>query len=305
MKQSQPNPFFPCQLIEHDAHYSVITSNFHYFDEYFADKGCGGYTLQNLAKKIAKEQQIKEIKFDSEAGMFCAYSQNRESLLRLCQELRKISGDEEKNSPKLADKPKINEQKATELLLLGFVMTLDEEKQQEFLENVPFPPLSSAQIGYLTAIENGNEAECISALKKVNSEARTKVRNYKNYLSHPKIITILFNLLDKNPSEKVQKEVFYTLFSISGRHLPDLRCRNHFYDLLSHKKADFRRLGVLGLGNLYDYDLQKVKELANDKSEAVRQVVAQCLNFGIRKNRSEDVFAPWMFSDALVKKLKN
>ena len=57
------NPFFPCIFINREEQQTdydtVITSDFHYFDSYFGDKGCAGYGLQQLAKKLAKQHQIK------------------------------------------------------------------------------------------------------------------------------------------------------------------------------------------------------------------------------------------------------
>jgi hypothetical protein len=151
------NPFFPCRFISREEQQTdydtVITSDFHYFDSYFGDKGCAGYGLQQLAKKLAKQHQIKELHFDSEAGMFCAYSANRESLLRLCQALRKISGEESQHTVPAAAKPKISVERADNLLLRGFILRLDQTKQQEFLDNVPFPALSPAHAGYIAALE--------------------------------------------------------------------------------------------------------------------------------------------------------
>ena len=44
------NKFFPCMFIEHEEHNSVILSEFHYFDNYFGDKGGGGYSVEKSAK---------------------------------------------------------------------------------------------------------------------------------------------------------------------------------------------------------------------------------------------------------------
>lgn len=68
------NPYFPCQLVEQENDYSIICSHFHYFDDHFGDRGGGGYSVERLAKKLIREHAIKGVKFDSEAGMFCAYS---------------------------------------------------------------------------------------------------------------------------------------------------------------------------------------------------------------------------------------
>ena len=74
---TQSNPYFPCDIVEQDSDYSVICSHFHYFEDHFGDKGGGGYTVERLAKKLVREQAIKGVKFDSEAGMFCAYSDKK------------------------------------------------------------------------------------------------------------------------------------------------------------------------------------------------------------------------------------
>lgn len=305
MSKSKNNPYFPCQLVEHDDYQSVITSDFHYFDAYFGDKGGGGYSLEKLAKALAKEHKIKDLKFDSEAGMFCAYSANAESLLHLCKAFRQITGDEKQHRPKSSQKPKISQKQAEELLLRGFAMDLNAEIQAEFLENVPFPPLSSVQEKYLHTIKNGSDDECWQALRKINSEACSKTRNFNHYLSHPQINTHLFELLDKKPTDKIHLEIFRVLQRVCMRHLPDLRCRAYFYEALTHKKADIRENGVYGLGTLYEYDMEKIKPLLNDKSAKVKAAAEREFNFGLKKDKAYDnIFAVWMFDAKMVKKVK-
>ncbi len=64
------NEYFPFQLVEHENRYSIILSDFH-----LLDIDGGGYAAERWVKKIIKEQPLaKNIKFDSEAGMFAAYS---------------------------------------------------------------------------------------------------------------------------------------------------------------------------------------------------------------------------------------
>ncbi len=305
MTKSINNPFFPCQLVEHDEYQSVITSDFHYFDAYFGNKGGGGYSLEQLAKKLAKEHHIKDLKFDSEAGMFCAYSANRDSLLSLCKALRQITGEEEKYRTTTNQKPKISQRQAEELLLRGFVMELNADIQAKFLANVPFPPLSLMQEQCINTIQNGSEEACWAALRKINSEACSKTRNFNHYLSHPQINTLLFELLDKKPTEKIQLEALRVLQTVCNRHLPDLRCRHYFYEALTHKKADMRQCGVYGLAVLYDYDVEKIKSLLNDKSEKVREAAKRELKFGLKKDKNyDDIFAVWMFDAKMVKKVK-
>ena len=62
------------------------------------------------------------------------------------------------------------------LLLRGFILRLDPAKQQEFLDNVPFPALSPAHAGYIAALEHGTEEEKIRAVKRIESEARSQTR---------------------------------------------------------------------------------------------------------------------------------
>ncbi len=132
------NAYFPCKLVEHPKGFSMICSDFHYFDNYFGDKDCGGYTVERLAEKLVKEHKIqKEVSFDSEAGMFCAYSQTKEDLLKLALLLREITGGEENHTAQTEVSPKIPLEEAEKLLLNGFVIGLDEQAQNDFYKNVP------------------------------------------------------------------------------------------------------------------------------------------------------------------------
>lgn len=302
MKQ---NPFFPCQLVEYDDYCSVICSDFHYFNDYFEGKGVGGYTLEKLAKKIAKDNAIKELKFDSEAGMFCAYSTNMQSLQKLCELLRTITDNEINHLPNNSQKPKISEQHATELLLSGFVMDLNPKAQQKFLENMPFSNFSITQEKYIQAIKNGTDEERITALKEINAEACLKVRNFHHYLSHPQMITILLELANQDISDKVKKYLILSLWHITMRHLPDLRCREFFYQNLTSKKADFRLWSLLGLQNLYQYNLEKVVPLLNDKSNKVKEKAQSNIEFGLKKDKNINVIFPsWMFDEEMIENIQ-
>lgn len=304
-KKEKKNPFFPCMMVQHENYMSIICSEFHYFDEYFAGNEGGGYALQRLAKKIAKEKGISQLKYDSEAGMFCAYSPNEESLLALCRELRTITGEEEKYLPEAGAKPKISEEKATELLLRGFVMDLNFDAQQEFLANVPLPPMTSAQKGYILALEKGEEAEILLALNKISSEARTKVRKLNHYLSHPDTISAFLKLNEREISDKVRVNLVNTLMHICSRHFPDLRCRELFYQHLISKKADLRLWALEGLRELYSYEMEKIQPFLHDKSDKVKQKAELMCNKGQLKDRNtEDIFPSWMFEIEIVQKIK-
>lgn len=67
------------------------------------------------------------------------------------------------------------------------------------------------------------------------------------------------------------------------RHLPDLRAAKYFIAALAHKKADFRQVGICGLGTLYEYDLKLIEQLVNDKSAKVANAAARTLKFGFKK----------------------
>ena len=87
------NEFFPCRAVEHsDGSYATVTSDFHYFDAYFKN-GCGGYDLQSLAKSLAKKHDIKGLKYDCEAGMFCVYSKDKDALLDFILRFKKACED--------------------------------------------------------------------------------------------------------------------------------------------------------------------------------------------------------------------
>ena len=289
------NEFFPCILVEHEKSFSIICSNFHYFDDYFGDSGGGGYTVQELAKKLVKEHNIqKEISFDSEAGIFCAYSENRDVLLQLSHLLQKITGNEEMHLPKENTQPLIPLEEAEKLLLKGFVLQLDKEFQEEFYKNVPFPALSKNQKEYLDAIQNGTSEEKIKASKKINSEARSKTRKWDNYLSHPNIISVFLEAIDKEKDIKVIQEFIWALVFICCRHLPDLRTKYCFEQALQNKNAIVRTLGLMGLGYLFEYPEELVSEMKNDKSDKVKQEAERTLKFAIAKTKK---FPVWMFDE--------
>ena len=42
---SKSNPYFPCEIVEQDSDYSIVCSNFHYFDDCFGNREVGGYTI--------------------------------------------------------------------------------------------------------------------------------------------------------------------------------------------------------------------------------------------------------------------
>ena len=88
------------------------------------------------------------------------------------------------------------------------------------------------------------------------------------------------------------------------RHLPDLRAAKYFIAALAHKKADFRQVGICGLGTLYEYDLKLIEQLTNDKSAKVANAAARTLKFGFKKKDSSEhyIFPVWMFSGKLVRR---
>jgi hypothetical protein len=128
------NPYFPCELVEQGDDYSIICSSFHLFTEHFGDKELGGYSIERLAKRLAREHRIKGINFDSEAGMFCAYATEKEPLEQLCEQLRDFTGGEELHvSVQQESNRSIPLAEAEELLINGFVKSLDNIAQKRFL----------------------------------------------------------------------------------------------------------------------------------------------------------------------------
>ncbi len=299
LQMKEKNLYFPCILMEHNnSEFSIILSDFQYFDDYFGDKGGGGYSIDKLAKKLAKDDNIKkEIRFDSEAGMFCAYSKDKKKLLLLCNLLKEITGEEEEYLPEEVTKPLIPIDEAEKLLLNGFVISLQKDAQETFLKNVPMPSLNKTQAEYIKSIKNGTDEEKIYAAKRINSEARSNTRNWNNYLSHPNTISIILDAIDKEENSKVYQELIWALVFICGRHLPDLRTKKYFLEALKHKSATLRWLGVIGLERIYNYPFEFIYPLVNDKSSKVRKAIAEI-------GRVDYVFPIWMF-DPMQKKIDN
>ena len=268
-------PFWPCEFVEGEDNDSVILTNFYLFDDYFQDKDVEGYTIDKLAKKLAKDAGIgKRVSFDSEAGMFCAYGKDKDALLELCQLLRGIAGDEKEHTIDKQKKPDVSEEVAEKWLIDGFVCGLDASAQKNFLKHVPIPALSKKQQGYLDAIKSGASSR-LESLKKINSEARTKTRDWKDYLSHPEVTTILIDAAQKEKDPKVFQEFVSTLAFIGMRHLPDLRTREFFIDCLKNRSAMTRYFGLTGLENLYDFPWDPVLDLVHDRSAKNREAVAR------------------------------
>jgi len=284
------NNYFPCTLIEHsDNEFSVITSDFHFFDDYFKGKDAGGYTIERLAKKIVKENKIKGVKYDSEAGMFCAYSDKKSGLLELCNHFQKLIGKEEDFLPKEEYKLKITVKEADYLLINGFVLKQDEKLQKEFYENVPYPILSKKQAEYIDKLRNGTDDEIIFAAKKINKEARTNTKFIENYLAHPQTITYFIEAIEKTTNNKVYQELINAMASICDRHLPDLRAEAHFRNALTNRIATVRLLGLMGLRCILNFDSNSIPDLSQDRSEKVRD------GYERLKKRSYTKLISWMF----------
>lgn len=284
------NRYFPCALIDHDTSYSIITSNFHFFDDLLKDKReIGGYTINTLAKKLVKENKIPNIKFDSEAGMFCAYSENKENLLELCVLFQALIGKEEDFIPKEEYDLKITVEKADNLLINGFVLKQDKHLQDEFYKNVPYPLLSNKQADYINKIRTGTDEEIIFAAKKINNEARTKTKSIKNYLAHPQTITYFIEAIHKTENNKVYLELIWAMAYICGRHLPDLRAETHFKNAISNKIATVRLMGLMGLGYIVNFDADSIPDLSEDRSEKVRKEYSS-----LKKHPYTELIS-WMF----------
>ena len=272
------NKFFPCHLVKHTGYSSMVTSDFHYFDDCDGVEIGGGYDLEKLAKKLIRENNLpKGLKFDSEAGMFCAYSNDEDLLLGLCKLFRQITGEEGLHKTKEI-KLSIPYEEAEQLLLKAYVEGLDESVQQAFLKQVPIPFLSKKQKEYVDAIASGTNEEKIHAAKKINAEARTKTRSLNNYFSHPSVITMILKAIDETADPKVYQELLWALvFIADARHYTDLRVRPYFFKALNHKLSQIRFLGLLGLGS-YEYSREAILPLTKDPSKKVSDKAIRLLN---------------------------
>lgn len=297
---AKANPYFPCEIVEQDNDYSVICSHFHYFDDHFGDQGGDGYTVERLAKKLVREHAIKGVKFDSEAGMFCAYSNKKTALKQICAQLRKITGGERKHlAHQKQSEPSIPLDQAEQLLIKGFVISLDETAQRKFLKHVPYPPMTPQQQELLRLIREGTDAEKIRAARKVNSEARTLVRNWEHYLSHPETTKLFMECCDANKDiAPVHQELIWALVFICDRHLPDLRAKPYFLACLDHKKQQVRCLGIWGLHNIGVLTRTMLKPLLEDKSAKVRESAKEHMGW---ITTSRKTFPSWMFDPKNVR----
>ncbi len=302
---SKTDPWFPCVLVEQETDYSVICSTFHFFDDHFGDKGGGGYDVQRLAKRLVREHQIKGVRFDSEAGMFCAYSELKGPLRQLCLQLRKITGGPAKHRPKASATSKakaISADKAERLLLKGFVLALDQKSQQTFLKHVPCPPLTKNQSELLKQVRSGTDAEKIRAIKKIDSEARTLVTQKDHYLSHPETTGMLLQCCDNNADNRaIVFEALNAVESICDRHFADRRAQPYFETALTDRSADMRRVGLLGLSALCVLTQRQIKPLLEDKSAKVRKTAELCRGWISRRAMK---FPDWMFDTKILRDVR-
>lgn len=298
---TQLNPYFPCTLVEQDDDYSIICSQFHYFDDHFKGREVGGYTVERLAKRLAKQNSITGIKYDSEAGMFCAYSPRKGPLKQLCTALRKTTGSQRMHQAKADSQPKIPLEDAEKLLLKGFVLSLNKPAQKRFLKQVPVPAMSKLQAENIRLIQKGTDQEKIKAARKVNSEARTRVRDWANYLSHPSTTGLLIEACDREiENDPVFQEFVWALVFIGDRHLPDLRTKPLFLSCLEHKRQQVRILGIMGLHSIYELNSAILKPLGSDKSKKVREVVQQHQKWISKSRRRSSQYPSWMFDEKIV-----
>ncbi len=86
----------PFSWINHNTTVSVCLYINNYkrnFFDLYTDADGNGYDWESLAHTFIKEKfpnLIKHIKFDSEANMFCAYSENSDALHKFIIEFKKI-----------------------------------------------------------------------------------------------------------------------------------------------------------------------------------------------------------------------
>ena len=237
--------------------------------------------------------------------MFCAYSEKKTPLKQLCAQPRKITGGEKKHlAHQQQSEPSIPLDQAEQLLIKGFVLSLDESAQRQFLEHVPYPPLTPQQQKLLRLIREGTDAEKIRAARKINSEARTLVRKWDHYLSHPETTKLFLDCCDANTDNApVFQELIWALVFICDRHLPDLRTKPYFLSCLDHKRQQVRCLGIWGLHKIGVLTRTMLKPLLDDKSAKVQESANDYLN-RITTSRTRS-YPSWMFDPENVRKSRS
>lgn len=93
----------PFTWVEYKGTVSVCLNAGEYLQEIFdalADKGFegSGYDWESLAKVYLAEKRpdlVDNINFDSEAGMFCAYSENTEAMQEFIHDFKDACADKE------------------------------------------------------------------------------------------------------------------------------------------------------------------------------------------------------------------
>src|SRR4051794_34364644 len=83
-KRSGGRSFWPCKLVEQATGFSIVLADDLYLlGHRLGDRDAGGYAVERLVKVLARAQDpalLRRVKFDSEAGMFCAYGEDLDAL---------------------------------------------------------------------------------------------------------------------------------------------------------------------------------------------------------------------------------
>jgi hypothetical protein len=95
MPRASERSYWPAQLVE-DETPSIIFTAFDLTEHLFAGKEAGGAAGQAAAED-KEPRLLKRVKFDSEAGMFCAHSDDYDALHTIAQLLKGAARGRELN----------------------------------------------------------------------------------------------------------------------------------------------------------------------------------------------------------------
>jgi len=208
------NQIVPFYWVAHDTSFSLCHSVSEFRDEifasapdhdYFTVKG-GGYDWEFLAQLFIDEHMPelrKDIYFDSESGMFCAYSENAESLQHFALEFRKTFDDEkmiQQMTKQFDDKAKL--QTAYNLKQFdGIIRELKSDvKNNPNLFYHSFEANGEIEVfEFLGSTASIRVDQALGSLKYVSSDF--KVKNYDVKHNHSDSDTIRFKKLYKDEIE--------------------------------------------------------------------------------------------------------
>jgi hypothetical protein len=268
--------FWPCVAVHTDggALQSIIFTEFQRLDRKHPKYATSGYAVERLVKQLARVDNpklLKRVKFDPEADMFCAYGDDADALFEIATIIRKATG--QKKPPPSAP-AQLAPDAARAALRKGFVLSLDETAQQEFLRGWP-RPCDPAHEALERELKSKEPKTRLTAARRLTRAACRVIGNLHQPLTHPKSFDAVSAALEKERDPKIADELVFALAMMCSRALPDQRMQPVLESYLASPRWRVRWSAVDGLAALHSHDWAKLVPLLDDPHEKVRAAVCR------------------------------